>query len=260
VRTLILGDVHGMRAELEQLLALAGFARGDRLVSLGDLLDKGPDCAGAVRLLRELREDGHDVVLVMGNHEEKHARWRRREQQRVATGRANKMEVGGKFVEIERSLSPADVRFLETAVPWFPMPEHDALAVHAGIPPRWATLGAPPVDWWGLENGDRKHLEGVLRIRFVHADTLQPASLGHQRSGDPFWADLYDGRFGHVYFGHVVFLQDVPATYAHATGLDLGAVHGGWLCAAILQEGEPPRYAAVRAPQAYARRLEDEDA
>lgn len=259
MRTLVLGDIHGMREELEALLALVGYRPDDRLVSLGDLLDKGPDCAGCVALLRRYREEGRDVVLVMGNHEEKHARWRRRERDREALGRPNKMEVGGSFVAVERSLSAEDLAFLETAVAWFPMPELGALAVHAGIPPLWTTLGPAPTAWWSLEPAARKRLEGCLRVRFVHADTLQPASLGQNRPGDPFWAKLYDGRFGHVYFGHVVFLQDAPAVFAHATGLDLGAVHGGWLCAAILEPGAPARYAAIQARQSFAKRIEDEE-
>ncbi|MBO9601869.1 MAG: serine/threonine protein phosphatase [Novosphingobium sp.] len=70
--TFAIGDVHG---EL-QLLANA-FARIEaragavpfRIVMLGDYVDRGPDSAGVVRLLRE-REQVYDLVCLKGNHED----------------------------------------------------------------------------------------------------------------------------------------------------------------------------------------------
>ena len=62
----VIGDVHGCRAELEQLLGSLGYvlARdsagraagaahpdGRRVVFLGDLVDRGPDTPGVLRLV-----------------------------------------------------------------------------------------------------------------------------------------------------------------------------------------------------------------
>ena len=50
----------------------------------------------------------------------------------------------------------------------------------------------------------------------------------------------YDGRFGHVFFGHNPYPDEPkPVRFAHATGIDLGAVFGGRLAAAVLSGGEP---------------------
>ena len=70
MRTILLGDVHGCLDELRDLLSLLALTRDDVLVSLGDLVDKGPYSAEVVQHLRDLRYTGHNVVLVEGNHEE----------------------------------------------------------------------------------------------------------------------------------------------------------------------------------------------
>jgi hypothetical protein len=62
-------------------------------------------------------------------------------------------------------------------------------------------------------------------------------ALGEETDADRFWADLYDGRFGHVFFGHEPFHKSSqPVTFPHATGLDLGAVHGNLLAAAVVTD------------------------
>ena len=51
-RTIVIGDVHGCRDELSRLLELVGFAAGDRLVMVGDLIVRGADPCGTLDLLR----------------------------------------------------------------------------------------------------------------------------------------------------------------------------------------------------------------
>jgi hypothetical protein len=95
-----------------------------------------------------------------------------------------------------------------------------------------------------------KNASIVLRNRsdvpvgaFVEPDTEVP--------GDRFWANVYDGRFGHVYFGHSPFLQDGPKKFPFATGLDLGACCGGKLCAAVLESGKEPRFVTVNSSKKF---------
>ncbi len=70
-RTVIVGDVHGCRAELEALLARVAFGTGDRLVMVGDLVVRGPDPAGTLDLLASL-----GARAVRGNHEDRLLRCR----------------------------------------------------------------------------------------------------------------------------------------------------------------------------------------
>jgi len=65
-RDFVVGDLHGMRGALDEALARRRFdpAR-DRLFSVGDLVDRGPDSPGGLALL-----DEPWFYAVRGNHEE----------------------------------------------------------------------------------------------------------------------------------------------------------------------------------------------
>jgi hypothetical protein len=70
----IVGDIHGELDALLGLLAVAGYDADGRhpegrcLVFLGDLVDRGPDSPGVVRLVRSLVEAGR-AFAILGNHE-----------------------------------------------------------------------------------------------------------------------------------------------------------------------------------------------
>ncbi|TGJ94610.1 polynucleotide kinase-phosphatase, partial [Actinotalea fermentans ATCC 43279 = JCM 9966 = DSM 3133] len=80
-----IGDVHGCRAELETLLTEldyvierddagrpvdAAHPQGRRAIFLGDLVDRGPDSPGVLRLVMGMVRAGH-ALAVPGNHEHK---------------------------------------------------------------------------------------------------------------------------------------------------------------------------------------------
>jgi len=70
MRTFAIGDIHGCLRHLEALLARIGYQPpGDRLIFLGDYVDRGPDSAGVIDLLLELRAASPQVVCLLGNHE-----------------------------------------------------------------------------------------------------------------------------------------------------------------------------------------------
>jgi hypothetical protein len=70
----VVGDVHGEISALRALLGNLGYspeglhAEGRRLVFVGDLVDRGPDSPGVVRLVRRLVAAGR-AQCVLGNHE-----------------------------------------------------------------------------------------------------------------------------------------------------------------------------------------------
>jgi protein phosphatase len=81
----VIGDVHGCRAELEELLAELGYdlrrddrgravdaepPAGRRAIFVGDLVDRGPDSPGVLRLVMGMVAAGH-ALCVPGNHENK---------------------------------------------------------------------------------------------------------------------------------------------------------------------------------------------
>jgi serine/threonine protein phosphatase 1 len=62
------GDIHGERERLAALLAALPLRPDDRLVFVGDYVDRGPDAKGVVDLLLSLADD-YACVFLAGNHE-----------------------------------------------------------------------------------------------------------------------------------------------------------------------------------------------
>jgi serine/threonine protein phosphatase 1 len=62
------GDIHGMRDRLVELIASLPLGKDDHLVFVGDYVDRGPDSFGVVEYLIELRKRQRCTFL-LGNHE-----------------------------------------------------------------------------------------------------------------------------------------------------------------------------------------------
>ena len=66
-RDFVVGDVHGHFTALRALLDSVGFdPDADRLLSVGDLIDRGPESPAAIEWL----ESGRIAIATLGNHEE----------------------------------------------------------------------------------------------------------------------------------------------------------------------------------------------
>lgn len=66
MRTLIIGDIHGCLGALNLVLEAAGPA--DRIITLGDYVDRGPDSRGVLDRLIELQDQGK-LIAIRGNHD-----------------------------------------------------------------------------------------------------------------------------------------------------------------------------------------------
>jgi len=199
-RTLIVGDVHGCRAELEALLAAVSFTQGDRLVMVGDLVARGPDPCGTIDLLVAL-----GARAVRGNHEDRVLRWRRRPERRLGASHQAVVDV----------LEPRHWRFLESLPLWLDLPEHGVRVVHAGLLP-----GVP--------------IEKQSARTLMYVRCLSPSGKPSEQRGDAVWGARYRGP-PHVVFGHNAMAE--PQVHAHATGVDTGAVYGNRLTGMLLEEG-----------------------
>jgi serine/threonine protein phosphatase 1 len=68
-RTLVVGDIHGCYTLLVKALKQANYQPGlDRLIFLGDYIDRGYESAKVVKLVKELVTEG--AIALMGNHEQ----------------------------------------------------------------------------------------------------------------------------------------------------------------------------------------------
>ncbi|MBM9499584.1 metallophosphoesterase [Leptospira sp. 201903071] len=68
MKDIVIGDIHGCYDELILLLEEVGYSENDRIISVGDIVDRGPD---SVKVYDFFKENPRHIV-VMGNHENKH--------------------------------------------------------------------------------------------------------------------------------------------------------------------------------------------
>jgi hypothetical protein len=220
-RTVIVGDVHGCRDELESLLDRIAFTAGDRLVFVGDLIARGPDTLGVLDVARRT-----GAVIVRGNHEEKLLQWRAARREWMHGRDRAVVPLGRVHREVAHALRPVDWTLLATAPLSVELPEHGIRVVHAGVQP-----GVP----FPMQSP-----ETLLHIRTV--------ARGRGKRDRVLWGARYAGP-PHIVFGHNAApgLQLHARPVAHATGLDTGCVYGGALTAVVLAENQRmPRTVSLR--------------
>lgn len=250
-RTIVIGDVHGCLDELKELLDRAGRTDDDHLVFIGDLIDRGPYSAETVRFVAALAAQC-SVQLIMGNHEEKFLRWLKHIDN--GSPAAQQMKGVEEFPALSGQLGESELAFLKSAWWAYRIPGSEWLCVHGGIP------GATRLN---LQNNfrceehstkDYPGLDLLNKTRYLSPEG-KFVSLGAEQPGWPYWAEVYDGRFGKVFFGHQPFMQSEPAFFSHAAGIDTGCVYGGWLTACVMQADGQIRFLHVKARKKYAERL-----
>lgn len=69
MRVLAIGDIHGCSRAFDTLISAVAPTKDDRIVALGDFVDWGPDSAGVLDRIIELRSAVY-LVTLRGNHEE----------------------------------------------------------------------------------------------------------------------------------------------------------------------------------------------
>ncbi|WP_238010690.1 metallophosphoesterase family protein [Dactylosporangium sp. AC04546] len=173
-RTVVVGDIHGCHDELTALLDRARVRPEDLLVSVGDLVDRGPDPGGVVRLFRERPNS----VAVMGNHERKHVRGVFSYAQEVT-----RLQLGDGYADA--------VGWMRT-LPYCFENEH-VRVVHAALVPGEPLDGQPEELLCGSTSGERE-----LAARFPgsywheHYTDAKPVVFGHHVAGpEPL---VRDGR------------------------------------------------------------------
>lgn len=216
-RIIVIGDVHGCIDEFQSLLRLADFQPGDQVVLLGDLVAKGPDSVGVVKMARDI-----GARSVRGNHDHEVIRW----CEAHSKGFANAM-ISPEHSQIASSLSPTDYSWLLEA-PWFiSAPDTQHLFVHAGFIP-----------------GVRLNQQNP-RLMMNMRSVLTDGTVTAKNVPDCEWARLWHGPQT-VVFGHDAHrgLQQ----HEFAKGIDTGCVYGGRLTALLLPED---RFISVAAKRSY---------
>jgi serine/threonine protein phosphatase 1 len=102
MRTFVIGDIHGCYEELHELLEKSGLTSGDSIITLGDIVDRGPETPQVLNFFRSHPE----ASSLMGNHERKHLRWSRGELSPAISQRISREQIGSEY--------PGALRWMET--------------------------------------------------------------------------------------------------------------------------------------------------
>jgi len=199
-RTIVVGDVHGCYDELMDLLDQLGFGVNDRIVSVGDLVTKGPKN----REVLELFMTDARFSTVIGNHD--------LALRRLWNGEELQLKPSQK--QTHEKLKAQKDRFIPylNSLP-FMIDLGSHLVVHAGLRPNVELLS--------------QTTEDLTQIRTLGDDR-------ESKDGTP-WYDVYDGEKV-VLFGH--WPAPEPRRGRMALGLDTGCVYGHQLTAYTIETGE----------------------
>ena len=214
-RLIAIGDIHGCHTEFAELLSQLELKAGDRVVLLGDLVNRGPESARVIDTARSI-----GAISLLGNHELRLLKFRK-------TGDRKYMKEHD--LETFDSLRPEDWSYMEAMQLTYYEPELNTVFVHGGFLP-----GEP----W-----QRQPSEVVTRIQVIDKDGRARKRADAPEA--PVWADLWGGP-PFVVYGHTP--RDEVYKLKWSIGIDTACVMGGFLTAYILPER---RILQVRARQRY---------
>ncbi|MCZ0962852.1 metallophosphoesterase [Paracoccus benzoatiresistens] len=199
-RTYVFPDLHG-RFDLlcDGLFAVRSAGRADKIIFLGDYIDRGPQSAQVVQRIRNGVENGLPWVALKGNHEDFMAAALIDQDQMMAGSWL--MNGGAETIDSYGDEDMMSDAAWMKALPTFHQDKH-RVYVHAFAPEEYDLAEAP----------DRT----VLWTRY------------------PKGADVgYRGK--HVVHGHTP-QRHGPERYIHRTNLDCGAVFFGRLCIGVFDD------------------------
>ncbi len=233
MKTYVIGDIHGAGDELERLLETIAPLVTDRVISIGDVFDRGLRADLVWRLIQK-----YNIEVFMGNHEYKILQWLRGEFDWLPSWYYVAMNL-----LVESGVTPLELMEWLEARPQLRV-EGNVILTHAGV-----ILDAPEV------------LNTSMNIYYSPGRNLFAADAGFvYESGkrqvfsrpefqqvkahdEPYcWWDIYQGEQLVVY-GHLVTGDNLPRIRRNektgrinSIGLDTAACHGGCLTAYCIED------------------------
>lgn len=200
-RSIVIGDIHGCDAELQDLLDAVGPTLEDQIIALGDVVDRGPDSEKVLAFFR----DTPNALSMMGNHERKHLRSARGEVPAAVSQAIVRDQLGDRY--------EAWLKFMATFPRDLELPE--AICVHGMLEPGIPLAAQQDTVVIGTLSGEAYMKEKYPGPWYDHYTGPKPVVVGHHsylRTGEPLI------REGRVY------------------AIDTGCVHGYRLTALILPD------------------------
>ena len=229
-RKIIVSDIHGCIDEFKELLDKVNYQHGkDHLISVGDMIDRGSDSCGVVRLIKKL-----GATVVMGNHEEKFLRWYKHET-RKSSYYNNPIETLPHYLEFTHE----EYEYMKSFPIYYQF--DNFIIVHAALRPN-------------IELKEQ-NVNEMIRMRYIspEGDYLDfKKSL--KMENKIFWTEKWKGP-KNVIYGHMVhtFDQpriDEPVSNVFCYGIDTGCCFGGKLTGMIIENNQIS-FAQVQAKKEY---------
>lgn len=211
----IVGDVHGCLDALHRLMSALGYAedgahpQGRSLVFVGDLINRGPDSAGVLRLVAGLVQGGRGR-MALGNHDDMLLRCLRGAPMDPARRGLDETLAQVSAAPDHRTLRSEALGLLESARVCLPLDGGQLIVVHAGI--EEAMIGRP--------------ITADVRRFLLHGDAAGKSPEGNTLRRD--WAGSYGGS-AFVAYGHTP--QGRAEVRGRTANVDTGAYRGGRLSA-----------------------------
>ncbi|WP_408898845.1 polynucleotide kinase-phosphatase [Nocardioides sp. R1-1] len=216
----IIGDVHGCASELRSLLVRLGWdieydgtaavgashPAGRQAVFVGDLVDRGPDTPGVLRLVMGMVASG-TALCVSGNHEAKLVRALRGSKVTVAHGLAESL---AQLEEESEDFRSQALAFMDGLISHYVLDDGKLVVAHAG-----------------LKEAYHGRSSGRVRSFALYGDTTGETDEYGLPVRYP-WAQEYRGE-AMVVYGHTPV--PTPAWINNTICLDTGVVFGGELTA-----------------------------
>ncbi|KPI36620.1 Bis(5'-nucleosyl)-tetraphosphatase, symmetrical [Cyphellophora attinorum] len=254
-RLIFIGDIHGCHKELLELLIKAKYDHNrDHIISVGDIVTKGPDSSGVIDFLME-----QEASVVRGNHDDKLILIA---EQRHKSKREGEMEAEHKkkhkkntHEAIAHALTKKQLKFMQS----FPLILKvgqikgigEIVVVHAGLVP-----GVP------LKSQDPA---SIMNMRSIDLRTHVPSKLHHGKHSRPwfsiwnkfqrlqkYWKNSKD-RTSHqpltVVYGHDARMGLQVSKYSK--GLDSNCARGGHLTALVVDEHGKQKIVQVSCKKDY---------
>ena len=207
-RTLAIGDIHGCLKPLKLLWETIDPQPDDRIIFVGDYVDRGPDTKGVIDFLIGLRDsEEFNITFLSGNHEEKFFLAR----------------FGGS-------------ELADWLAHWGGKETLESYSDHGD-----GGIDAVPESHWEFLRKCKPYTETESHI-FVHANLEAdvpvaeqlPFTLIHKKFGTP-----HPHQSGKTMIcGHTAQQSHVPANLGHAICIDTDPGRGGWLTCLHVESGE----------------------
>lgn len=228
MRIYAIGDIHGhldlLRRAHDRIATDQARHGPGKVVHLGDLVDRGPDCRGVIDWLMAGLAAGQDWVVLKGNHDRMCALF-------LETPPAADPRLRAEFSWLHPRIGGAETlaSYGVRSAADRPVAAVHADAVAAVPPAHGAFLGALPTS------------HGAGGCLFVHAGIRPGIALDRQTEDDLLWIRdvfLNDPRDHGVLVVHGHTAIDRPTHYGNRLNLDSGAAYGGPLSAVVIEDGQ----------------------